>query len=168
MFLTPSDFTGKYELSQGMYNTGPLLEYIEKYEKRYLLDLLGAELYKLLEADSLGPADPIEPRFLVIFNSLLYDYGVNVYESGGIKEMLKGFIYFEFLRDTISQATINGNVRPVGENSAENSTLYSTIWVRYNEGVKSYQAIQKYIFLNPENYDYTKFNGKFKQLNYWL
>ena len=70
MFLTPLDFTGKYELSQGMYNTGPLLEYIEKYEKRYLLDLLGAELYKLLALDSLGPAAPTEPRFLVIFNAL--------------------------------------------------------------------------------------------------
>lgn len=168
MFLTPSDFTGKYELSQGMYNTPKMLDYIEKYEKRYLLDLLGAELYKLLELDSIGPAAPTEPRFLEIFNPLMFDYGVNIYESNGFLEMLKGFIYFEFLRDTISQATINGNVRPLGENSAENSTIYSTMWIRYNEGVKTYQAIQKYIFLNPENYDYGTFNGKHKQLNYWL
>ena len=62
--------------------------------------------------------------------------------------MLKGFIYFEYCKDLTNQMTINGNVRPVGENSGDVSTLYSMMYARYNEAIQSYRAIQRHIVNN--------------------
>jgi hypothetical protein len=44
--------------------------------------------------------------------------------------------------------TVNGNVRPVGENSGDVSTLYSMMYARYNESVRTYRAIQTHIVNN--------------------
>lgn len=41
-----------------------------------------------------------------------------------------------------------GNVRPISENSEPVSTLYSMIYARYNEAIKTYKAIQTYIQVN--------------------
>ena len=82
--------------------------------------------------------------------------------------MLKGFIYFEYLKDSINEITPVGNVKPIGENSENVSTLYSTMYGRYNDAIKSYKAMQTYIRINPLDYDYNKFNGVYKSSNYWL
>ena len=115
-----------------------------------------------------GSGTPTEARFLTIWNSLSFDHSNNIYVSDGIKVMLKGFIYYEFLKDSINQMTPIGNVKPIGENSDRASTLYTTMYSRYNDAVKSSRVIQKYIDLNEDGYDYDKYNGIQKLFNYWL
>ena len=63
-----TDFKGEYNVSKNCYD---LIDfYIEKYEKKYLTKLLGAELYALFIAD-LTVTDPQVPqtqRFIDIFD----------------------------------------------------------------------------------------------------
>lgn len=149
MFLTVNDFTGKYQLSTGMYDVTKLQDYITKYEKRYLIELFGANLYDEFMSDLTVLNVPKSPNFLKVFNPFYENVTLRqLIISEGIKEMLKGFIYFEYSKDLINQMTPYGNVRPISENSEPVSTLYSMIYTRYNEAIKTYKAIQTYIQIN--------------------
>lgn len=159
MFLGVDDFTGKYELHTGMYDQSKLLDYIEIYEKRYLIDLLGAKLYDEFMSDLDINDYPESPNFQKIFDPFHEDNAStgfftthNLYNkvviSYGILEMLKGFIYFEYIKDTANQMTSNGQVIPQNENSLTASTLYNMMYTRYWEALKTYRAIQWYIITN--------------------
>jgi hypothetical protein len=149
MFLTVNDFKGKYQLSTGMYDVTKLQDYIDKYEKRYLIELFGANLYDEFISDLTPLHVPKSPNFQKIFNPFYENVTFRqLIISEGIKEMLKGFVYFEYSKDLINQMTPYGNVRPISENSEPVSTLYTMIFARYNEAVKSYRAIQTYIMVN--------------------
>jgi hypothetical protein len=166
--LNISDFgAGKYELHTGMYTVDKLQDYIDRYEARYLIDLLGATLYAEFIADLVAGV-PQSPKFEVIFNALSVEGPNCVKHSEGIKDLLKGFIYFEYAKDLINQMTSIGNTVPTGENSEKATTLYTTFYNRYNEAVRSYRVIQYYICSNPENYDYSAFKGNKKMFNTWL
>lgn len=148
MFLTPQDFTGKYELHTGLYDQSKLIAYIEKYEKRYLIELFGATLYDDFVSD-LEANEPESPNFKKVF----FDFHENIsihqlLISEGILEMLKGFIYFEYSKDQMNQQTPFGNVSQLSENSKKVTTLNSMMYTRYNEAVKSYGAIRAFIILN--------------------
>jgi hypothetical protein len=150
MFLTPSDFVGKYELHKGMYSQPNLVDYIERYERKYLIDLFGAQLFDEFVAD-LDPITktPISPSFQFLFNPFQSDVTLHhVLVSDGIIDMLKGFIYFEYSKDLINQPSSIGNVIPQNENSRVVSTLYSTMYGRYNDAVKTFRAIRDFILLN--------------------
>jgi len=158
---------GKYALSTGMYDIATLQDYIDRYETRYKIDLFGATLAAEFNADIIaGAGVPTEPRFTVIFEALSVDRLACVIHSEGIKEMLLGFIYFEYTKDQINQMTPIGQVLPVGENSDRATTLYSMIYARYNEAVKSYDTIRYYICQNMANYD--GFSGNAKGYSYWI
>ena len=148
MFLTPQDFTGKYELHTGLYDQSKLNAYIEKYEKRYLIELFGATLYDDFVSD-LDLNQPLSPNFQKVF----FDFHENVsihqlLISEGILEMLKGFVYFEYSKDQMNQQTPFGNVSQLSENSKKVTTLNSMMFTRYNEAVKSYGSIRAYMILN--------------------
>jgi len=152
MIVQISDFTGKYEIHTGLYDQTKLQDYIDIYEKRYLVELLGATLYNEFISD-LDPYNvPISPNFQQIFNSFIEDQTLvldnQILISEGIKQMLKGFIYFEYLKDTTNQITPNGLTIPSNENSTTATTLYSMMYTRYNEAVRTYRAIQWYIITN--------------------
>jgi hypothetical protein len=149
MFLTPQDFTGKYELHTGIYDQQKLQDYINKYEKRYLIELFGATLFDDFIADLDVNNAPESPNFIQIFDE--FHQNVNLYHlliSEGILEMLKGFIYFEYSKDQMNQQTPFGNVAQLSENSKKVTTLNSMIFTRYNEAVKTYNAIRSFIILN--------------------
>lgn len=149
MFVTVQDFIGKYQLSTGMYDVAKLQEYIDTYEKQYLIELFGAKLYDEFMSDLDIANVPQSPNFVKIFNPFYENIALNqLLVSEGIVEMLKGFIYFEYAKDLINQMTPIGNVRPIGENSESVSTLYSMIYTRYNTAIKSYKAIQMYMMIN--------------------
>ena len=151
MFLTPSDFTGKYELHTGMYDQAKLTDYIDRYEIRYLRELFGVQLYNEFIND-LDPLNvPQSPNFKALFFPFAEDRTLyEIIQSEGILEMLKGFIYFEYSKDLINQMTPYGNVQQKAENSKVVTTLYSMIYTRYNEAIKTYSAIRDYIFLHPD------------------
>jgi hypothetical protein len=160
MIVQVTDFTGKYELHTGMYAQGNIQAYIDKYEVRYLRQLLGVELCNDFIADLNIQNVPKSPNFLDIYNPFAYDSGYNFYLfnglyegtgqllSDGIKEMLLGFIYFEYAKDLVNQMTPFGNVKPKSENSDVANTLFSMMYARYNEAITTYRAIQHYVMMN--------------------
>ncbi len=162
MLLTTEDFIDKYELSTGMYDTAKLEFYIGKYSERYLLHMMGAELFTEFEND-LSSNVPQSPNFLKIWEPFnedvssgsmlghhnLYGFRLNgILESDGILEMLKGFIYFEYSKDLMNQQTPYGNVKQRAENSVVVDSPHSLIFGRYNEALRTYRAIQETIYTN--------------------
>jgi hypothetical protein len=168
IILDISDFSsGKFALHSGMYTTTDIQSYIDKYEKRYLLDLLGADLGNEFVTDiQIGGGSPTESRFIDIYAPIELDYGHELILSDGIKEMLKGFIYFEYLKDQVSTVTAVGMLTPKGENSEPVSGLFTQMYTRYNDAVRSYKGVQKYIW--TKHGDYSGFNGRNKSLVYWI
>lgn len=149
MFITKDDFFGKYELHVGMYDLPTINDYISIYEQRYLVELLGSELYNQFIADLDNSNVPQSPNFQFIFNPFYENIVLHtIIQSEGIKQMLKGFIYFEYLKDKTNQITPNGNVVPMGENSTTTPTTYSMMYARYNEAMRTYRAIQTHIAIN--------------------
>lgn len=149
MFITPTDFTGKYELHRGMYTQNTIQDYIDIYVKRYLIDLLGADLYDLFIADLDVNQIPLSPNYQKIYFPFHMDGNIETTViSEGLKQMLKGFVYFEYVKDLTNQNTINGQTIPQNENSLTATSLYSMMYTRFNEAVRTYRAIQWYIVTN--------------------
>ena len=168
-YVNSDDFTGKFAVSQGLYNTPNIDDYISRYELNYLKELFGVELYNLYYANANGQPNnvPTDARFLKVYNPFTEQSGINMWEmliSKGIKDMLIGFIYFEIMRDSITTATANGMQKQKNELS---ESAYSVIYQRYNESVKTYQAIQKLMYYNFSS-DYPEFRGVAKSFSYWI
>jgi hypothetical protein len=117
--ITYADFgKGKWELATGIYEQQKINGYIDLYTNRLLAELLGVDLYNLFVAD-LDPITfvPQDPVYLAIYNAFMHEGGnCNIIISDGMVDMIKGFIYFEYLKDQINQVWVSGNVAPVGEN----------------------------------------------------
>ncbi len=152
-----SDFVGKYALNLNQYNIDKIDLYIEKYEKYYLSQMLGAELYALFIADLDVNNEPQTPIYENIFNSFIRDYNSTVSTSNGIKEMLLGFIFYHITSDMVVNQTSIGGTKTKNENSTVMGKNAS-ITTRFNEAVDTYKAIQCYILDN--SVDYTTFNGQ--------
>jgi len=163
----PEDYVGRFAISQNKYTTPKLEGFITDYEKFYLIDLLGPELYELFIADLAAPVigEPTDQRFKNIYDPIYLEKN-NCFNyrriSRGIPEMLKQFIFFEFTRKQNPKNTITGNVTNINENSkpAKNSASYMN--PNYNEGVLSYRTIQEFILANKV--DYPEFDGTEKRL----
>lgn len=187
--LVSTDFTGYYKIAQDGNSATLLTAYIEKYEKEYLVDLLGYDLYLLFIAD-LTANVPQTTRFLTIFNELSYntnsgdvvfipseyndsDYAKRYRQkskvptlSTGIIKMLKGFIYFEFVKEYGVQVSQTGVVIGKNENSdTSDSKALGLVESRYNDSINSYKVIQNYINANSEMYP--EYEGVNKDKSYW-
>ena len=149
MFLSPTDFTGKYEISTGMYDNDRLQDYIDRYEVKYLRQLLGVSMYNEFIADLDANNVPLSPNYLKLYYAFAEDITpYTLLESDGLIDMLKGFIYFEYYKDLVNLATPYGGVKPNAENSTIVGTTSTTMYNRYNEAIKTYKAINHYIHLN--------------------
>lgn len=164
-----SDFVGKYEITLNQYNVDLIDLYIAKYEKHYLLKMLGATLYNLFIDDLTGtPEVPVTAIYTTIFEPFEIDdanWSNQILISNGIKEMLTGFIYYHLTLDNQQIQTSIGVTSPNAENStiiAMNSITNS----RYNDNVETFQAIQEYIELHLS--DYPTYNGQELKINYHL
>jgi hypothetical protein len=166
LFVNNSDFTDKFELHTGMFDTQKLTEYIDRYEEIYLNELLGIKLYNDFKADLVAGV-PQNASYVFIFNEFKYETDIRLIISRGMKDMLIGFIYFEFMKDKVAQNTSVGMTKPRNENSGVVSA-HNPIYLRYNEAVKTYKAIQDYIMLNLGNVKYEKFRGYNKMYAYWI
>lgn len=167
--IQATDFTpGKFELNVEKSTLTELEKYIERYEEQYLIDLLGVELFKLFKASITNAFTPPPAGiYLDIFNPIQADDGSEVRISRGIKDMLLGFIWFEFVRNQKYEHTKAGVVKNKVENSTEASWPESDIYGRYNESIASYETIQWYIVKNKTATVYEKYNGQCKEYNHW-
>ena len=172
--LKTSDFVGFFDVSQNKFTKVDLEAYILKYEHQYLEEMLGCDLAALLIADlDIVTNIPITQRFLDIWNSFCDDTfrcTCLFYRSTGIKDMLKSFVYFHFVRDQFQKNTIAGNVVAKSEVSTQldYNTQQGNTNERYNNGVKTFRAIQSKVSI--ENTTYPEFKGwhNHKELIFFL
>ena len=161
-----SDYVGEYQISTDKYSEKTLNVYISKYEKKYLDRLLGCELASLFIADLDPQGVPQTQRFIDIFNSFCkQDECGDLYESDGIKEMLLGFIYFEYVKNNNSGVATSGNTRKVGENSKEAGSMMHDLYARYNLSAVTASSIQWFICDNMDIYP--EFEGVRICFNHW-
>lgn len=148
-----SDFaSGQYSIPNDKFSQ--LGNYITKFEKHYLLKLLGNSLYDLFIADLIlaTPQVPQTALYTAIFNEFHIEMeGVNN-SSEGIKEMLKQFIYFHFMRDAVYKKTTFGVTTGTAENATQSAYQGFNLVESYNQGVDNSMAIQWYIQDNMANY----------------
>lgn len=146
-----SDFIGKYAITQNSFNTAYLQDFIDRFETTYLYDLLGVELGGLMYSSIVTPYTPPTPTELAtIFFPLNSDEPY--IRSKGIKEMLLGFIFFEYTRTQNVVNTGTGNVTAQNEVSVVANWGHTDIYNNYNSSINTYKAIQEYISYNATTY----------------
>jgi len=75
-----------------------------------------------------------------------------------MKEMLKGFVYYNYLRDLVRRATTTGLTEVFPENAKSVSGVWFDLNRRYNEAVETYKVIQNYM-VNVDEANYTEYEG---------
>jgi len=150
-----SDFeAGRFRLPLNPDLIKQLDAFIDENEECYLEDLLGCELATLFIADLDVDNIPQTPRFVQIMDKFCEDVNECGYriKSAGIKEMLKGFIYFYYGRSLTSILSSVGSIKASGENSQPSLQASTLLRKNFNYSIDTFQAIQEYICINPETY----------------
>lgn len=143
VIITNKDFIGRWKINQSDQTTKDLDEYIAKYEKFYLIQLLGKELFDLFEADLVAKV-PQTQIYIDIFNEFYVDNDSCVYHSQGMKAMVLGFVFYHYVKDQRIINTTQGNrINSVEVSSAFPS--FSVLVSRFNESVDNVNAIQWFI-----------------------
>jgi hypothetical protein len=168
--LTPTDFaSGRYKIPLNPKQlVGDMPDYIDRVEAYYLPRLFGKVLFDLFEADLALPivGDPTAPRFVYVFNPFTNQDDDNYFlQSLGIKDMLKGFVYYEYGRDHVTRLTTTGIKLTEGANSSNVSGIHHDLNSRYNESIQTYKVIQFYMDVT-EDQDYPEFEGIIERFNH--
>lgn len=155
LLIVKGDFIDTYSLSISV--SDKITPYIVEYEKKYLRELLGADLYTLFAASIVG----VLPTgvYLTIFNEINSDENGFLLHSDGIKKMLLGFVWYEYVVGTAYQHTNTGVVANVNEISI--NADFSLAYKHYNKSIDTYKSIQYYI---QKSVDYPTFKGVPKRL----
>lgn len=161
IILQTSDFKeGKFKIPQNSsLCVNELDKYILRYEKKMLVELLGASLATEFINDLIDGV-PQTQKFLDIFNEFSYDIdncSNSIIFSQGIKSILQGFIFFYYMRDFKFARTLNGVVVNESENTRESYNFEWGLSDFYNESINDSLAIQRKIIDNLT--DYPTFNG---------
>lgn len=161
LLVQKSDFVGKYALALSINDK--VDDYIELYEERYLRECLGIELFDAFKND-VEDYLPQTEKYLTLYNKIFFVEFGEFFASQGMKEMLLGFIYFEYVRDSSIAQSMVGGVATQAETAQ--MVGYNYLYQRYNEAVYSYQTIQLYIQNHKDDYGY--FTGVSKKIANWL
>jgi hypothetical protein len=153
ILISSSDFVGKYAVPQDSFSD--LDGFIDELEERYLIDLLGFDFYTAFNAN-LTNGVPVAANYLKIYNKLYVDQGCISIRSEGMKKMLLGFMFWEYMRQDKFKATTQGIV--VNSPDTSKPVPYGALYKYYNDSVAIYHAIQHYICTNPNDFT-PKFYG---------
>ena len=145
--LTIDDFDGQFEMPSNSYTDGQIDMYIEDVQEEQLTDLLGYDLYN--EFMTALDATP-DVKWTNLRDGDTYQDGEYLRKFKGIKEMLKYFTYFEYMRSLRIEARETGFRLPDGTNSDEAGNLGTVRLKRmYNKGIAIYQ--DAYFYIKEEN-----------------
>src|SRR3990172_105364 len=98
-------------------------------------------------------------------SSISKDLQYTIVKSKGMKEMLKGFLFFDFMRQIKYKNTTQGQV--VNSSDTSQNVVYGSLYKYLNEATATYQAIQDYIqLIEPGDYilPVPAFNGVKKEI----
>lgn len=161
---TTSDFkNGQYKININKHNELNVQACIDSVEELALIQLFGVE-FKDIVLQGVVDLDPI---YVKLYDPFVFqDSCDRIWQSKGVKEMLLGFIYFEWYATHSVAVVLDGQRENESENSKVASSLTANNEKRYNDAVKTHRAIQAYI---NENLDiYPEFKGKGKLLMNWF
>lgn len=177
-FVQIEDFKGQYTIPSDKFSKLELQIYIDKYEVLYLQNLLGCEMYEDFNSDYVVPSGPTQPKYIAIWNSFCKDNKMISYDywngssmscprqiiSDGMREMLLGFIYWEYVGKNNVKLNIGGTYSNDQDNGTAVGLNASNVYDNYNQAIGTYSAIQWCICNNPDNYDYSLYNGIKKEI----
>lgn len=145
--LTIDDFDGQFEMPSNSYTDSQIELYIANVQEDYLTDLLGHDLYNEFMTALAGTPDA---KWTKLRDGDTYEDGEYLRKFKGIKEMLKYFTYFEYMRSLKIEARETGLRMPDGTNSEE-AGVYGTMRLKrmYNKGIAIYQ--DAYFYIKEEN-----------------
>ena len=166
--LQASDFTDNpiYNIALTMQAECEIDAMIDDVEKNTLQDLLGCDLYTLFIADLTVPTPQVPQTqiYIDIFEPFCFDHELcGPQNSKGMKDLLMGFVYFEWHRYNQNKSTSTGVVRGDSENSNLATAEAFGIYNKYNRAVETYRSIQQYIYDNSTVYP--DFAGQRKLFN---
>ena len=156
ILIDTDDFVGKCCIATDDYTDDHLNDYIDSFEKKFLVSLLGVELFDLFQADLVAQV-PQTPRFISIFNEFFLDKYSCVFCSEGMKKMLTQMVYFEYVRDQSLKNTVSGTVQNRSELANQVPSFNAAIQ-RWNSGADTFRTIQWFICDDPTTYP--EFNGQ--------
>lgn len=165
MYLEPEDFKGYYNISLNTFDSVELQTYIDRLEPIILETLLGVELYALFVADLDANVVPQSQIYLDIYNKFSFDNN-GIIRSNGMLEMMKGFIYYDYMRDSSFVSTVSGKIKNRYSNSEQARFIEYGLQERYNLAVSTAEAIQWYIYDNSDIYP--TYNGINFNIQSWL
>ena len=151
---------GKYQINDADVTRQGLKQYIKQNEKKLIYELLGIELGDLFIADLDANKKPQTQRFINIFEPLAFNFGSKLVMSDGIKELLQGFVWSEFVKEQNYKNNINGSGKGLYPQGDVISANFAGIASKYNHAVDSFWAVQLYI--NENKADYPEFKGSCK------
>lgn len=184
ILLTVADFVTYFSIpvSVASETEADLQVYIDRFEKYYIVKLLGATLGELFIADLANASQAA--RFVAIqdefyldnLNSCFCGYWYN-YEQGevvisrGMVDMLKGFIFYEYVSASQTKLSQNGVTISIDEGGTILSPQggFRFAEKKFNECLLTFRAIQWYIRQyapSETDYEYPEFNGTYLSPRY--
>lgn len=146
--LFTDDFeSGIFKIPLATKQEARLNEYINFTECEYLPKLFGVELSELFLADLDVDGNPTSARFIDIFIKFSIqpedDCGdCQIYTSLGMRELLKGILYWHYVRGSWSKLTNNGAKITASENSDNIRQNEHEIYSWYSRSVQYWCAMQ--------------------------
>lgn len=135
--------------------------YIEKYERQYLIDLLGYELYARMIDELEGMEESEEPvknawtdlRDMIFVKSGNYNFSPAA-----------NYVYFYANRSGQTQTSMNGEVRARQDNASIVSADYKLVKA-WNDMVDMSERIRKYLYANKNVYGEIKGAREWRYIN---
>lgn len=162
LLITTNDFIGVHKVAQT--STTELDAYINQYEEKYLIDLLGLTLYNLFKADIVNHV-PVTTIYLDIFNKIQIENNGLVAQNHGMKSMILGFVFGEYMAKQPIKRTAIGSGKNTNDNFTQVGFYESGASNIYNEAVKDAEIIQYYIKENKT--DYPDYAGTKLRMWHW-
>lgn len=160
--IEPDDFTGIFQVPRQATTDVILQAYIDRYDNRYIRQILGAELGDEFIADLSNPSQ--EARFAVLQDAFsMDDEGLcgKIRYSEGLVFILTGLIYYHYVTENQLRVSQSGVIRPSSETSEVLSPRAAKRMMekKRNSVLDSIEAVQWYCTtFAPE--DYPEFNGQ--------
>lgn len=156
--ISSQDFTGIYAVGKNVLTSTEIEQFIALKEDAYCSMLFGAEFWDEIKATiDYGESD--EPLYNVLIQPFNKDVRCDVLNSIGLKNMLIGLIYFDFIAYSSTRPNFAGGL---SAKKAENSEVSVSPQIqahdKWNESVMTSRSIQVYIKANRK--DYPLFKGK--------
>jgi len=137
--------------------------FIEKYQAKFLKEVFGIELAKLIDVYLATPeGDPIEERIQSIVEGIEFVYEGNTEVWTGLRNESKispvsNFVFYWYVTDGVTFLSQTGEAGMTSENSYKVSVNDRLVFV-WNEMIELMKSLQKLL----ENGDYPEYKPLFK------